>query len=104
MESWFLFPNNKLLIVPGPTTSVKATGNATSFPIYSFFLSGCDGGFAAPAMQWIMDNNGIALQQDYKYLMVDGWCDPAVRTSGVTVKGYVNVTMNSEAALQQAGM
>lgn len=64
--------------------------------------SGCDGGFAAPAMQWIMDNQGIALQEDYKYLMVDGWCDPSVRTSGVHVKGYVNVTMNSEAALQQA--
>jgi len=64
--------------------------------------SGCDGGFAAPAMQWIMDNKGIALETDYRYLMVDGWCDRSVRTSGITIKGYVNVTMNSEAALQQA--
>jgi cathepsin L len=64
--------------------------------------SGCDGGFAAPAMQWIMDNKGIALESDYHYLMVDGWCDPTVRSSGINLKGYVNVTMNSEAALQQA--
>lgn len=65
--------------------------------------SGCDGGFAAPAFQWIMDNKGIALQKDYKYLMVDGWCDASVKSSGVVVKGYVNVTMGSEAALQHAG-
>lgn len=66
--------------------------------------SGCDGGFAAPAMQWIMNNGGIALQNDYKYLMVDGWCKAAIKTSRVKVQGYVNVTMNSEAALQHAGM
>jgi len=64
--------------------------------------SGCDGGFAGPAMQWIMDNNGIALETDYRYLMVDGWCDSSIKSSGITLKGYVNVTMNSEAALQQA--
>jgi cathepsin L len=64
--------------------------------------SACDGGFAAPAFQWIIDNKGIALEQDYPYLMVDSWCDSTVKTSSVTVKGYVNVTMNSEAALQDA--
>jgi len=64
--------------------------------------SGCDGGFAAPAFQWIINNGGIANELDYKYLMVDGWCNPHKKTSGIVVKGYVNVTMGSEAALQHA--
>jgi len=64
--------------------------------------SACDGGFAAPAFQWIMDNKGIALEEDYPYLMVDSWCNAAIKSSDVQVKSYVNVTMNSEHALQDA--
>jgi len=63
--------------------------------------SGCDGGFAAPAFDWIMRNGGIATQEEYPYLMVDSWCLPNLTSSGVKVKGYVNVS-SSESALQHA--
>jgi len=64
--------------------------------------SGCDGGFAAPAFQWIMDNGGIAFESHYKYLMQDGYCRKRDLSSGVKVRGYVNVTSYSESALEDA--
>eukprot|EP01125_Pyxidicula_operculata_P001322 TRINITY_DN11217_c0_g1_i1.p1 TRINITY_DN11217_c0_g1~~TRINITY_DN11217_c0_g1_i1.p1 ORF type:complete len:567 (-),score=155.92 TRINITY_DN11217_c0_g1_i1:78-1553(-) len=64
--------------------------------------SGCDGGFAPSAFQWIINNGGIALESEYNYLMVDGYCKPNLVSSGVVVTGYVNVTMGSELALQAA--
>jgi len=63
--------------------------------------SGCDGGFAAPAMDWVMNNGGIATEAEYPYLMVDSWCLPNKVSSGITLQGYVNVS-SSEAALQHA--
>lgn len=47
-----------------------------------------------------MDNGGIATEETYPYLMVDSWCSN-VTDSGVTVKGYVNMT-SSEDALKYA--
>lgn len=63
--------------------------------------SGCDGGFAGPAMQWIMDNNGVAFENDYRYLSEDHFCY-ANEKSGVTLTGYVNVTSGDEDALLSA--
>jgi hypothetical protein len=63
---------------------------------------GCNGGYAAPAFQWIQNNNGIATESDYAYLAQDGECRPSDRTSGVQVTGYVNVTSFSEDALMSA--
>jgi len=63
--------------------------------------SGCDGGFAQYALEYIISNGGIAYEDVYPYLMQDGWCKE-VPMSGVTVKGYVNVTSGSEADLQDA--
>lgn len=63
--------------------------------------SGCDGGFAEQAMQWVKDNGGLALEQDYKYLMVDGYCKSHIQNSGVVVQSYVNVT-GGEAGLMDA--
>jgi hypothetical protein len=40
--------------------------------------SGCDGGFAGPAFQWIIDNGGIATEQGYPYLMTDQFCQQNV--------------------------
>jgi len=64
--------------------------------------SGCDGGFAGPAMQWIMDNGGMALEQTYKYLMFDHWCNADDKSSPVKLVGYVNVTEGSEEDLADA--
>jgi cathepsin L len=64
--------------------------------------SGCDGGFAAPAMQFIIDNGGIALEESYPYLMQDHWCNKKDTSSGVKLIGYVNVTQFSEEALMDA--
>jgi len=63
---------------------------------------GCDGGYAAGAMQWIVDNGGIALENNYPYLSQDGFCNSADRSSGVVLTGYVNVTSGDEQALQGA--
>lgn len=48
--------------------------------------SGCDGGFAQYALEYIMQNGGIAFENVYPYLMQDGWCEDTPM-SGVTVKG-----------------
>lgn len=63
--------------------------------------SGCDGGFAGEAFTWIAANKGLALEADYPYLMVDGYCKARIRDSGVRVQGHVNVSA-SELALQDA--
>jgi len=63
---------------------------------------GCNGGFAAPAYQWIIDNGGIATEKDYPYLAQDGFCRSADHASGVQVIGYVNVTKDSENDLMNA--
>jgi len=52
-------------------------------------------------MQWIINNGGIATESSYPYLSEDHFCDASL-TSGVTLKGYVNVTEGSEKALQDA--
>eukprot|EP01101_Sappina_pedata_P012361 TRINITY_DN8472_c0_g1_i1.p1 TRINITY_DN8472_c0_g1~~TRINITY_DN8472_c0_g1_i1.p1 ORF type:complete len:541 (+),score=133.61 TRINITY_DN8472_c0_g1_i1:3-1625(+) len=65
-------------------------------------VSGCNGGDAPPAFQWIINNGGIATESHYPYLAQDGYCRPTDRSSGVEIRGYVNVTMFSEDALQSA--
>jgi len=62
--------------------------------------SACDGGEASGALQFVMDNGGIALEQTYRYIMLDHFCNTEDRSSGVTLTGYVNVT--NEAQLQDA--
>eukprot|EP01116_Phalansterium_solitarium_P008750 TRINITY_DN22712_c0_g1_i1.p1 TRINITY_DN22712_c0_g1~~TRINITY_DN22712_c0_g1_i1.p1 ORF type:complete len:543 (+),score=146.50 TRINITY_DN22712_c0_g1_i1:426-2054(+) len=62
---------------------------------------GCDGGYAAPAIQWVINNGGIATEASYRYLMQDGYCNATDISGGITVKGYVNVS-SSEDALQDA--
>lgn len=62
----------------------------------------CDGGQSWGAFQWVIDNGGIATEQSYPYLMQDSYCVKGMQDSGVKVTGYVNVTMGSESALQEA--
>jgi cathepsin L len=51
-------------------------------------------------MQWVQNNGGLALEQDYSYKMADAYCMANIKNSGVVVRGYVNVT--GEANLQDA--
>lgn len=62
---------------------------------------GCDGGFAAAALAWAIENGGLATETTYPYLMQDHWCNAADKSSGVVIKGYVNVT-EGEDNLQDA--
>jgi len=64
--------------------------------------SACDGGEASGAMQFIIDNGGIALEQTYRYIMLDHFCNTEDRSSGVQLTGYVNVTSGDEHALKDA--
>jgi len=63
--------------------------------------SGCDGGEADTAMQWIMENRGMATEHSYPYLSQDHFCAAGERDSGVKLTGYANVT-GGESALQDA--
>ncbi|PRP87432.1 counting factor associated protein [Planoprotostelium fungivorum] len=63
--------------------------------------SACDGGEASGALQFVMDNGGIALEQTYRYIMLDHFCNTEDR-SGITIKGYVNVSSGDEKALTAA--
>jgi C1A family cysteine protease len=63
---------------------------------------GCDGGYAAAAMQWAVDNGGLATEMSYPYLMQDHWCQAGDVSSGVQLRGYVNVTQADESALMDA--
>ena len=63
---------------------------------------GCQGGFASGAYQWIINNNGIATEKHYPYLMQNDYCKAQDHSSGVSITGYVNVTSFSEPALQDA--
>lgn len=69
---------------------------------YLMGSAGCNGGFAASAFQYIINNGGISTEEDYPYLMQNGFCKVNQQSSGVQLSGYVNVTSFSEAALQNA--
>lgn len=59
-------------------------------------VQGCNGGFASVVFQWIINNDGIATEAGYPYLMQDGYCKASDTSSGVRVKAYVNVTTGEE--------
>jgi len=63
---------------------------------------GCNGGWMNSSFQYIKDNNGIELEQDYPYEGADGQCryDASKRAAGVT--GFVNIKEGSEPDLQDA--
>jgi len=64
--------------------------------------SGCDGGFTFLALQWVMQNGGIALESSYPYLMQDHWCSANDTSSGLQLTGYVNITSGDEDSLKDA--
>jgi len=63
---------------------------------------GCDGGFSDGGFQWIIDNQGVSTEAEYKYLGQNGYCDPSKKSSGIKLSKFVDVSSGSEAALQDA--
>ncbi|EPS57605.1 cysteine proteinase, partial [Genlisea aurea] len=65
--------------------------------------SGCSGGLMDNAFAFIIKNGGIDTESDYPYTAQDGTCNKVkLNTKVVTISGYVDVTPNSESALQAA--
>jgi len=57
---------------------------------------GCDGGFAASTMQWVIDNGGMASEHNYKYLMQDHWCNAHDLSGGIKLQSYANVSAGED--------
>jgi len=65
----------------------------------SYGNEGCNGGLFVPSFQYT-EKTPLCSQSDYEYKGVDGTCKDC--TGVTTVDSYVEVTKNSESALQQA--
>jgi hypothetical protein len=61
---------------------------------------GCNGGMMDSAFQYIISNNGICSEDSYPYQAADGSCQSCDAVA--TISSYVDVTQNSESALQAA--
>lgn len=61
---------------------------------------GCAGGFMSWAFEFVMANHGLTTEASYPYKGINGACQTAkLNESSVSITGYVNVTVNSEAEL-----
>jgi C1A family cysteine protease len=61
---------------------------------------GCNGGLMDNAFKWIIKNNGIAAEADYKYTAKDGSCQSVRSVSQIT--GYKDIKAKDENALKAA--
>ncbi|XP_006647791.2 cysteine protease XCP2-like [Oryza brachyantha] len=67
------------------------------------FNHGCGGGLMDFAFAYIMGNQGIHTEEDYPYLMEEGYCrEKQPHSKVVTITGYEDVPENSEASLLKA--
>ncbi|CAB3361153.1 Hypothetical predicted protein [Cloeon dipterum] len=65
--------------------------------------NGCDGGEDFRSYNWMMKHGGIPTEEEYgPYLGQDGYCHVDNVTVTATIKGFVNVTSGSVAALKLA--
>jgi C1A family cysteine protease len=64
---------------------------------------GCNGGWPTVAMQYIINNKGIALESSYPYTARTGSCNTASASKiAATISGYKTVTAGSVSALATA--
>ncbi|PON67191.1 Cyseine protease [Trema orientale] len=67
------------------------------------YNSGCDGGLMDYAFEFIINNGGIATEDDYPYAGTNGHCDVSrANEKVVTIDGYEDVPANDENALRKA--
>nr|KYP43312.1 Fruit bromelain [Cajanus cajan] len=64
--------------------------------------NGCQGGFMVRAFKYIVDNGGIATENNYPYQGFQGTCQSGGKQLAVKISGFVNVPTNSEEYLLQA--
>lgn len=65
--------------------------------------SGCQGGTMDPAFEYIMKNKGITTAKKYPYLETQNSCNKTLAKDHiVNLKGYQDVTVGSEEALENA--
>jgi len=62
--------------------------------------TGCDGGTAYGAYDYLLTTHGLSTEASYPYRMQDSYCKAVKK--GVPIASYVNVTSGDEAALQHA--
>jgi len=63
---------------------------------------GCDGGLMDNAFRYIKANGGIDTEESYPYVGQVGPCKFTPRSIGATEKGYVDIPIGNEVALQAA--
>ncbi|TVU28238.1 hypothetical protein EJB05_19747, partial [Eragrostis curvula] len=67
------------------------------------FDHGCGGGIMDFAFAYIMGNQGIHTEEDYPYLMEEGYCkEKQPHSRVITIDGYEDVPENSEMSLLKA--
>ncbi|KGN66221.2 hypothetical protein Csa_023362 [Cucumis sativus] len=66
-------------------------------------VGGCRGGDYISAFEFIMENGGITVENNYPYYAGDGYCRRrGPNNERVTIDGYENVPRNNEYALMKA--
>ncbi|KAL2325501.1 hypothetical protein Fmac_024559 [Flemingia macrophylla] len=63
---------------------------------------GCDGGYMDNAFNYIIQNGGIASENDYPYQGYQGTCQSEMKQSAVKISGFKDVAANSEDQILQA--
>jgi len=64
--------------------------------------AGCNGGLPSNAMQWIIDNKGLATEADYPYRGIDGTCKQSSVTPAVTANNFTIIGEGDEVAVREA--
>eukprot|EP01023_Acetabularia_acetabulum_P021978 TRINITY_DN2171_c0_g1_i4.p1 TRINITY_DN2171_c0_g1~~TRINITY_DN2171_c0_g1_i4.p1 ORF type:complete len:345 (+),score=54.28 TRINITY_DN2171_c0_g1_i4:133-1167(+) len=64
--------------------------------------NGCYGGLMDTAFEWIIKNQGVDTEDDYRYEGMEGKCQvDKVQTHAVSIQGYQDVPENNETAMMQ---
>lgn len=63
--------------------------------------SGCDGGLMEDAFKWIKDNDGLMLEDDYKYVGIEGLCKQDKSKNKVKVNGYKFLGSQDEQVMKE---
>jgi len=68
----------------------------------AFGNQGCNGGLMDQAFQYVINTSALCTEASYPYTAQDGTCAVSSCTPVIGIKGFVDVTANSEAALTTA--